>query len=146
MNHWDARFLDLARHVSTWSKDPSTKCGAVVTHGRNHIVSLGFNGFPPGIEDSPAYLSDRKTRLKLTRHAEENALFYAANSLLCPDTIYIYPIPPCARCTGAIIQAGISRIVSCIPDPERAERWADDFRLSGEMLEAADISLVLAPV
>ena len=27
---WDIRFLELARHISGWSKDPSTKVGCVV--------------------------------------------------------------------------------------------------------------------
>lgn len=30
MDKWDQRFLELAKVVSTWSKDPSTKTGAVI--------------------------------------------------------------------------------------------------------------------
>jgi len=44
---WDNRFLDLCEHVSEWSKDPSTKVGAVITEGI-HIVSIGYNGLPSG--------------------------------------------------------------------------------------------------
>ena len=42
---WDKRFLELSRHVSNWSKDPSTKVGAIITDGIK-IVSMGFNGLP----------------------------------------------------------------------------------------------------
>jgi deoxycytidylate deaminase len=28
MSKWDNRFLELARHVAQWSKDPSTRTGA----------------------------------------------------------------------------------------------------------------------
>jgi hypothetical protein len=36
MADWDARFIELARHVAEWSKDRSTKVGAVIsTNGRN---------------------------------------------------------------------------------------------------------------
>lgn len=45
MNKWDKRFLELAAFIAEWSKDPSTKCGAVITDGKQ-IVSQGFNGFP----------------------------------------------------------------------------------------------------
>jgi len=48
---WDIRFLDLAKLVSTWSKDPSTKIGAVITDRDNKIVSLGYNGFPKKVAD-----------------------------------------------------------------------------------------------
>ena len=30
-NKWSHRFLDMAALVASWSKDPSTKCGAVIT-------------------------------------------------------------------------------------------------------------------
>jgi len=42
---WALRFLGLASYISKWSKDPSTKVGAVIAQG-NRIVSLGYNGFP----------------------------------------------------------------------------------------------------
>ena len=40
---WDARFIELARHISTWSKDPSTKVGCVVIGEDREIRSTGFN-------------------------------------------------------------------------------------------------------
>jgi dCMP deaminase len=43
---WDLRFLTLAKTVSTWSKDPSTKVGAVIVDKNRRVVSLGYNGFP----------------------------------------------------------------------------------------------------
>ena len=49
---WDYRFLDLAEFISSWSKDPSTKVGAVIVDKNNRIVSVGYNGFPKHIEDN----------------------------------------------------------------------------------------------
>ena len=138
---WDRRFLQLAEQVSTWSKDPSTRCGSVVTNGRNNIVSLGFNGFPPGIEDKPEWLEDRSIKLKIVRHAEANALYHASFSRLPAKAIYVWPMPPCAQCASAIIQAGLQRIVTCRPDPSRAERWSDDWGLAEEMYLQAGIYL-----
>ena len=57
---WDLRFLELARHISDWSKDPSTKVGCVVVGPDREIRSTGFNGFPRGIEDDDNRLQNRK--------------------------------------------------------------------------------------
>ena len=47
---WDQRFLDLAREVSTWSKDPSRQIGCIAVRDRK-ILATGYNGFPKGIDD-----------------------------------------------------------------------------------------------
>jgi len=39
---WDIRFLDLAKHISIWSKDPSTKVGAVIFDSDKRIVRVAF--------------------------------------------------------------------------------------------------------
>ena len=61
---WDKRFLELAEHVSTWSKDPSTQVGCVIANDDRRVVALGINGFPKGIEDSEERLNDRETKYK----------------------------------------------------------------------------------
>lgn len=136
---WDKRFIDLAEHISNWSKDPSTKCGAVITD-KNKIVSLGFNGFPQGIEDSNSRLDDREVKYKMVLHAEMNAILFANRSLLgC--TIYTYPMPPCSRCAAHIIQAGIKRIVAVRPSEDALSRWKTDFDIANEMYIEADVDV-----
>ena len=49
---WDRRFLALAEHVADWSKDPSTKTGAVIVRPDRTIASMGYNGFPRGMADT----------------------------------------------------------------------------------------------
>ena len=51
MNKWDANFLTLANTVSMFSKDPSTKVGAVIVDDDKRVISIGYNGFPKGIKD-----------------------------------------------------------------------------------------------
>ncbi|MEC8672013.1 MAG: CMP deaminase, partial [Candidatus Thermoplasmatota archaeon] len=46
MSKWDQRFLELAKQISTWSKDPSTQVGCVVVGPDREIRSTGFNGLP----------------------------------------------------------------------------------------------------
>ena len=50
--NWHQRYIDLAKTTASWSKDPSRKIGAVIIGENNQIVSLGYNGFPRGIEDT----------------------------------------------------------------------------------------------
>ena len=107
---WDNRFLELARVVSSWSKDPSTKVGAVIADNK-HIVSVGFNGFPAHVEDREEWLANRETKLQLITHAEINAILNAARPVRgC--TVYLYPIFPCPDCAKHLGAAGISRVVT----------------------------------
>ena len=141
MANWDARFLELARHISSWSKDPSTKVGCVVVGPDREIRSTGFNGFPRGIEDNADRLGNREMKYPLVCHAEENAIMHAARiGVALKGCIAYVTWPPCTRCARSLIQAGIREIVYpadlAIPD-----RWVDDFRISTEMLGEAGLSV-----
>lgn len=37
---WDLRFLHLAQYIAEWSRDPSTKTGAVIVDEDKRIVDL----------------------------------------------------------------------------------------------------------
>ena len=136
---WDARFLRIAREVSTWSKDPSTQVGAVIVAPDRSIVSTGYNGLPRGVPDDPAILDDRERKLTCILHAEENAILKAGRHA-AGCSIYIHPFPPCGHCASLVIQSGIKRVVS--PAIELPERWADQFRAANDMMTAAGIEVV----
>ena len=125
---WDARFMSLAEVVAGWSKDPSTKCGAVITRGK-FIVSLGFNGFPAGCSDSEDLCLDRHKKYARVIHAEKNAIFSAKQDL-SGCTIYVYPFAPCSQCAGAIIQTGIKRVVTRVASEELENRWGESINES----------------
>jgi dCMP deaminase len=110
-NDWDRRFLSLAAHIAGWSKDPSTKCGAVIVRPNRTIVSLGYNGFPRGLYDDPEMLNNREEKYKRVVHAEMNALLHAgASTEGC--TLYTWPFPPCCKCATCVIQMGLTRVVA----------------------------------
>ena len=142
MNKWDKRFLELAKQVSTYSKDPSSQVGGVIVDDRNRIVSVGYNGFPRGVEDTEERYNDRDTKLKMIVHAEVNAILMAHKDL-SSHTIYTYPFMPCSNCAGMIIQSGISRCVSIPVTGERYERWKDAFKLTEIMFEEAGVKMEL---
>lgn len=138
---WDRRFLELAAHISGWSKDPSTKVGCVVVGEDREIRSTGFNGFPRGIEDDSGRLADRSQKYPLICHAEENAIMHAARIgvSLKGSSAYV-TWPPCSRCARSLIQAGVSEIVypAGVDIPER---WQEDFAISLGMMKEAGLSV-----
>ena len=134
---WDVRFLSMASLVATWSKDPSTKVGAVIVDDQRRIVSLGYNGFPKNICDDKR-LDNREIKYKMVVHAECNALLFAAKDL-AGCTIYTYPFMPCPTCAGMIIQSGIIRAVS---QENNKWRWSEEFATSRLMFEDAGIDLL----
>ena len=141
MTDWDKRFLQLAKHISEWSKDPSTQVGCVVVGPDRELRSTGFNGLPRGIEDNEQRLNNREIKYPLICHAEENAIMHAARiGISLKDCTAYVTWPPCTRCARSLIQAGISTIVYP-KDIEIPDRWMEDFNLSLNMLKEANISL-----
>lgn len=135
---WDYRLLGLAFDpIAKWSKDPSTKVGCVLADRDFRIIATGYNGFATGIKDLTERLEDRETKLKLTIHAEDNALLFARGSVV-GATCYVTH-PPCAHCSAKLIQAGIGRIITAEPLPEFASRWAQDMALAWRMYEEAGV-------
>jgi len=137
---WDKRFLDLARHVATWSRDPSTQVGCVIVNDRRQVVSAAFNGFPVGVDDDPARYADRPTKYLMTLHAEMNAVLQAGGAVR-GGTAYVTH-PPCSQCAAVLIQAGIVRIVTVRPDAGMAERFRDSFEAAEVMLREAGVEAV----
>lgn len=134
---WDQRFLDLALHVSSWSKDPSTKVGAVLVGTDKRQVALGYNGFPSGVADD-SRLNNRESRLRYTLHAErnvlDNATFPTAGS-----TLYTTH-PPCCACALSIVSKGVSRVVSLPMDSSFRARWGSEVFLSRSILDECEVA------
>ncbi len=120
---WNKRFLELAGLVATWSKDPSTKVGAVIVAPDKRVISVGFNGFPAGMRDDPELYADRESKLSRIVHAEINALIYAKGEIPKYSTLYTYPFMPCDRCVVQMLQAGIRDFVAPKANKELQERW-----------------------
>lgn len=136
MNKWDIRFLELAQHVGSWSKDPSTQVGAVIVDDNNRVVSIGYNGFPRGVEDD-SRLYDRAAKLAIVVHGEMNALVFAQRNLEgC--TLYTSPFMPCTHCAGVVIQTGIVRVVTWQSDNPR---WQEDFEITRRLFLETGILL-----
>lgn len=139
MDKWDSRFLQLAEHISDWSKDPSTQAGAVLIDEHKRVVSVGYNGFPRKVRDSTPRYDNRELKYKLVVHAEVNAILFAHRIIGC--TLYTWPFQPCIRCAVQIIQVGIWRVVSPPTPADKAARWAEEMNLAQDMFHEAAVKL-----
>lgn len=125
---WDHRFLEMAQLVASWSKDPSTKTGAVIAAPDRSVLSVGFNGFPKGMPDGPELYEDRNEKYSRIVHCEVNALLHVHGTVPIGSTLYTVPFMSCDRCVVQMLQAGIRRFVApACKDPEKLERWSEAF-------------------
>jgi dCMP deaminase len=139
MDKWDSRYLQLAENVSQWSKDPSTKIGAVIIGEKGQVLSTGYNGFPRHIHDREDRLSNREIKYKYVVHAEMNAIYNAAyNGIsLRNSTMYVIGLPCCSECAKGIIQCGLTRVV--MKGDHLNERWKESIGLTVDMFKEAGI-------
>jgi len=141
MTDWDGRFMDLAKYVGHWSKDRSTGVGCVVVGPYKEIRSIGYNGFPRGLDDEVEERHARPEKYKWTEHAERNALYNAARIGVPVDGCTMYlPWFPCMDCARAIVQSGIRTLVAFRPDLNHPQ-WGDDFRMATALLLEAGVEL-----
>lgn len=134
----DKKFLRTAAAVADiFSKDPSTKVGAIAVGGTKSQVAWGYNGLPPGLTDSDERLNDRETKLALTLHAEENAL---ANAHFAVRTLYITH-HPCSACVLRILaRRTVHRIVYTVR-PDFEGRWSDSLAAARALLHEAGVRI-----
>lgn len=106
---WQERFLSLAQAVAQWSKDPTTKVGAVAVAHSKQILETGFNGLPRGVQDFPERM-ERPAKYLWTAHAEENLVAHAARKVLEGSTVYVTHLC-CNACARMLINAGVAKVV-----------------------------------
>jgi dCMP deaminase len=135
---WNRRFLELASFISNWSKDPSTKVGAVIVDCNRRIISTGYNGFPIGVSDDHERLENRDFKYKAILHAEENAIMFAKKDL-SRCSLYVSSLPPCSHCASLIIQSGIKNVYTW--EQEIPERWQESINITKTMFKESGVSL-----
>jgi dCMP deaminase len=141
---WDIRYLELARMVASWSKDPSTQTGAVIVREDNSVASLGYNGFPKGIDDSPERYENREIKYSYIVHCEMNAVL-SAHSHVKGSTLYTWPFFSCDRCCMHMIQAGITKVVAPSCPADKQERWGAILEDSKNRFREAGVEVVEVP-
>ena len=135
---WDDTFLEICGVLAKRSKDESTKKGCVIVGPSKEIRAVGYNCFPRGLNDNIPERQDRPAKYFYLEHAERNAVFNSARTgvSLVGTTCYILGVP-CHDCARALIQSGITQVVSSsnvIP-----ERWRESCEAALDMLKEAGV-------
>ena len=141
---WKTRLISFAHEVASWSKDESTKIGAVIVTPEGHPLSWGFNGMPRGIDDSVPERHERPLKYRYMEHAERNAI-YQANSSLEGAVLFCTHFC-CSDCARGIIQKGIATVVidgANVSGNGFADRWAAEFAITEEMFNEVGIELII---
>lgn len=129
--NWDVHFLTLAAENAKMGTCIRRKVGCVITDEANRVLSMGFNGVPPGMEHCdanhrcPGAMAKSGSALDECEatHAEANAL------LQCPDISRAYAAyvtcSPCVGCVKLLLATNIQRVVFTeeYPHPTAKERW-----------------------
>jgi len=141
MNRWDKRYILLAKEISHWSKDPSTKIGSVIVGNHGQILSQGYNGFPRKLSDNPEEYENRTLKYQRVVHAEMNAIYNASLSGISLEnsSIYIWGLPSCHECAKGIIQTGITKVVQV---EDINERWSESNRIAEQFYIQCGIEIL----
>lgn len=142
---WDIRFFELCELIASWSEDASRKIGAVIVGPGNEVRATGFNGLPRGVKaDRPERHSrEGKQKYLWYEHAERNAIYNLVRSGCAGSSCVMYCNSfPCADCTRAIIQAGLSELRTFAPD-FNDPNFGHHYAVSDTMLREAGVTLTL---
>jgi dCMP deaminase len=102
---WEKYAYNLAVVAAQKSKDPYIKVGCCLLRHDNSVASLGYNGFPAGMQED---WNNRDERRKYVVHSEINALRY-----IKPNECYLAAttLLPCNDCLKSLASYGIKKIV-----------------------------------
>jgi len=102
---WEKYAYNLAVVAAQKSKDPWVKVGTCLLRHDNSVASLGYNGFPAGMQED---WNNRDERRKYVVHSEVNALRY-----IKPNECYLAAttLLPCNDCLKSLASYGIKKIV-----------------------------------
>jgi dCMP deaminase len=140
---WDNRWLQLATQIGEWSKDRRHRVGCVIVGSANQVLSTGYNGFPRGVDDDIDERHERPAKYDWTEHAERNAVYNAARYGVRIEGSSMYSsLFPCISCSRAVIQSGITAVVTRSPDLSH-HRWGDEFLFSQSLLGEAGVHVRL---
>jgi len=146
---WDQLYITMCYLVGMRSQDRHTHVGAVITDADNVLVSTGYNSLPRGIDinstNQHRLSRDNNQKYFWIEHAERNAIYNAARrgTILKGCKLYV-PWNPCADCSRAIIQTGISEVIihqngQNFYDKNTNGKWTDSYQIMKDMFAEANV-------
>lgn len=141
----DHKFMGLAYARAQFSKDTSTKVGAVIVGPAGEDRASGYNGAPRRCgadEPGDPRGTERPEKYFWFSHAELNAITNAARVGVPLEGCTIFVThPPCMDCARAIVQAGIKRVVTVEQNADFYERWKDHILRSRRLFHECGVEV-----
>ncbi|MBY0416170.1 MAG: dCMP deaminase family protein [Bdellovibrionales bacterium] len=112
---WDEYFMLQAMIAAFKSKDPATKVGSVFVDKNNHQITMGYNGFVAGIDESKVpWGKDKSAPLEFQKygyvvHSEANAILHASRSL--EGARAYVTLFPCNECAKLIASSKVKEVI-----------------------------------
>ena len=144
-SHKAIKYIKLVRYMADlFSKDPNTKVGCLLLAPQSlQILSLGYNGFPRGVNENILDRWERPLKYSFVEHSERNCLYNACRSGVSTlNSIAVTTMFPCSDCCRALIQSGVKTVVTKTPDYE-LPKWGKDFEISKVMFEESGVAVIL---
>lgn len=142
-----AKFMGLAYARAQFSKDASTKVGAIIVGPAGEDRASGYNGAPRGCSaDEPGdpRSTTRPEKYFWFSHAELNAVTNAARVGTPLDgCVLLVTHPPCMDCARAIVQAGIRKVITLPQEAAFYDRWQEHIVRSMRLFEGCGVELVV---
>lgn len=106
--NWDQYFMAMAHLASVRSHDEQTQVGCVIVNEKNHIISVGYNGFPSSTKDDNLPRV-RPGKYPFMLHAEQNAI---SNMIIKDNGLRAYVTAyPCSTCSKLLWQNNIRELI-----------------------------------
>ena len=144
-----------AYKIAQNSPDPSTQNGALlVTDSKEgNVFASDCNRFPDGVPDRIRRNEEvvdrweKPIKYKYVEHAERNVIYQVAKAgedYFTENAVMVCPWAACTDCARAIIQAGITTLVTHKQAHDHgSETWLDEIALAFTMLEEAGVDIVM---
>ena len=122
---WDEYFMLQAMIAAFRSKDPATKVGSVFVDSNNHQITMGYNGFVAGIDESKIpWGKDKSAPLEFQKygyvvHIEANAILHSSRSLTGARA-YV-TLFPCNECAKMIASSKVKEVIFLSDKHEETE-------------------------
>lgn len=142
---WMNYFMRIALEVSTKSKDPKHKVGAIAVEPvSRRILATGYNGFPGGVKETPERW-ERPTKYDFIVHAEKNIVATAAKFGISLNGCDLFvTLHPCVDCASFVATAGIKRIMYLDDgtDLRQTQEWHTHLDNAKAILKESGIRLI----
>jgi dCMP deaminase len=135
------KFIPVAQALAQLSKDPSTKVASIAFDDLGNILSVGYNGFPRGVNDAKERYENRAEKLRLISHSEANTIAQAARvgAKLDGASLLVTALYPCSTCAKLIIQAGIKKVYA--PVMENDSKWFEEREIAMLLFREAEVEV-----